>query len=253
MQEPLIFLGIPTRGQVSFDTMAATHRMGRTKVHCLRGRACSILTYGFNQLWVEALNERKAGLTHFVMMHDDICPISDGWLDTLLAEHEECGADITHVVCPIKDSRGSTSTAFMDPSTRFMRRLVMKEACGGIPKTFDAQMAGYPAGYVILPNTGLWICDFTKPWVEEICFTIRDRINKNADGTFTAQCFSEDWHFGTQALKLGLKVFGTTGVKIVHKGPFDWPNFEPWGEWKSDPDTACFNPAEDSEKELVIR
>ncbi len=250
MSEPLIFMAMPSRGEVKLGTMMATHRMGRAKVYCIRSRPSSLLTFGFNTLWAEALNERKNGLTHFMMCHDDIEPLEAGWADTLLAEHEEAGADITHVVSPIKDHRALTSTALMDPITRVMKRLTMTEVCN-LPKTFDGAIAGYP-GSAVMPNTGLWICDFTKPWVEEICFTIRDRINRNEDGTFTAQCFSEDWHFGLQAMRLGLKVFATTAVKIKHEGGFGYPNFSPWGDWKTDKEYCVFDPAED-DRTITVR
>ena len=240
---PSVFLAIPTRGQVIHATMIATHRMGRTPVYSIRSRPSSLLTAVFNILWCEALNERENGITHFVMMHDDIEPLDDNWLDTLLAEHEKIGADITNVLSPIKDERGLLSTAMMDPKTRRMKMLTVRETLV-FPPTFTAASAGFP-GQVILPNTGLWICDFTKLWVEEICFTIRDRINRSLDGkVFQPQCFSEDWHFGLQAAKLGLTVAATTAVRILHHGTFRYPNFTPWGDATNDAE-PIFNPKED--------
>ncbi len=241
--DPFIFLAIPTRGAPIYDLLLATHRMGRTKVHSINCRPSSLLTFGFNILWAECLNARDQGITHWVMCHDDIDPIGEGWLDTLVAEHEECGADITHVISPIKDHRGICSTSLLQPRTRELQRLTMTEVCK-LPKTFDSAIAGYP-DRVMLPNTGLWICDMTKPWVEKICFTIRDRMNRLPDGKFQAQCFSEDWHFGLQAMRLKLKVFATTAVKIAHHGDFSYPNFEPWGTWKTDEQPAIFDPIQD--------
>ncbi len=232
MGKTLLFVGIPTRGSIATGTFTATHRMDRAPVHCLRTYSTSLLTLCFNNLWCAALNERQHGITDFVMLHDDIAPLEDGWLDTLVEERRRIGADILSCVVPIKDERGYTSTAFLERQSNRMRRLTMTEACK-LPATFDARMAGYPE-CSLLPNTGLWICDFTKPWVEKICFTIRDKIFQGPDGAWLTQCFSEDWDFGVQAAELGLKVAATTAVKLTHRGGFDYPNFAPWGTAKED-------------------
>ena len=233
MAEPLLFLAFPNRGSVATGLFTASHCRGQVPVYCLRTASSSLLTLCFNQLWAQALNDRKtAPLTEFVMCHDDLVPIEPGWLDTLYQEYRQSGADILSTIVPIKDQRGLSSTAIYDPDSLQMRRITMTEA-QNLPVTFDATTAGYP-GCTLLPNTGLWICDFTKPWVEKICFTMRDRVFQDARGEWVAQCFSEDWNFGVQALELGLKVCVTRAVQLVHMGQFRYPNFAPWGTLAQD-------------------
>jgi hypothetical protein len=212
--------------------MAATHQTGtKTPVYCIRTVGASILTQTFNSLWCDALNEREH-FSEFCMLHDDVSPIEPGWLDVLNEERIKAKADVISTVIPIKDDRGLTSIAMWNPTTNRMTRITMTQACK-FPKTFDGKAAGYP-GCVVLPNTGLWLCDFTKPWVEKVTFTIRDRNFKASDGTWVTQCFSEDWHFGIQAYHLGLKVVASSAVKVIHHGTFKYPNFEPWGGLKVD-------------------
>ncbi len=229
-----IFLGVPSRGSVITPLALALMKLGKRPAS-VNSFTSSLLTLAFNSLWCTALNQRPR-VSHFAMCHDDIWPIGDDWLDALHAEYEACGADVLTVCVPIKDDRGLSSTAVMHRPTRRMRRLTMTEVCA-LPKTFDAAKAGYP-DCALLPNTGLWICDFTKPWVERICFTMRDRIFRDpTTGDWTPQCFGEDWHFGVQLAEMGLKVAATTALKVVHQGKFDYPNFEPWGTCKEDPQT----------------
>jgi len=111
----------------------------------------------------------------------------------------------------------------------------------GMPATFTAEEAGFP-GQVILPNTGLWICDFTKPWVEQLCFNITDRIIRNTEGKFQAQSLGEDWGLGVWAAGMGLRVKATTRIRLYHKGGFDYPA-APWGKWHEDEDEGqAFRP-----------
>jgi hypothetical protein len=235
-----VFLALPSRGSVITPLATALFKTGKTPCE-LRSHSCSLLTLTFNSLWAMALNERANGFTHFAMIHDDIWPMDDGWLDLLLKEFKASGADVLSTCVPIKDDRGLTSTAVMHKPTQRMIRLTMTEVCD-LPDTFNAKDCGYD-DCVILPNTGLWICDFTKPWVERICFTMKDRIFKGADGQWVPQCFGEDWGFGVQLAEMGLKVSATTALKVVHQGKFDYPNFAPWGGWKKDETTnILWNP-----------
>lgn len=194
-----IFLGIPHSSGICSGTFNACFQTGIPGGEYdglqLSTRSTSLLTYTFNELWVEALNRRESGEGPdiFCMLHSDVIPIDPGWLLTLVEERDKQGCDILSVVLPIKDERGYSSTAIYVPSEDHLQRITMTEA-HSLPKTFDATDYGISDGS-ILPNTGLWVCDFTKPWVEEACFTMRDRIFK-FNGKWTAQCLSEDWNFG---------------------------------------------------------
>ena len=236
MLSPVVFLALPHRNDFSSGTLMGMLNTGHGHRLLIRERQNSLLPLCFNSLWCDALNNRHShGLTHFSMMHCDIGP-EPGWLDTLLAEQQRVGADILSVVAPIKDERGLTSTSIRCPRTDRLRRLTMQEVCK-LPPTFDAEMAGFP-GQMLLANTGLWVCDFTKPWVERMVFRQQDGIVKNQDGIFRTICLSEDWLFSLDAHAMGLKVFATTKVKLRHKGEFQFPNFAPWGNWATDEQPA---------------
>jgi hypothetical protein len=243
--QPYVFVAVPSRGTLAPGVLTATHQMAqRTPVFTLATHGCSLLTMSFNQMWADALNARDKGITHFFMHHDDLWAEDKWWLDTMYDQLQASGADILSAVVPIKDERGLSSTALYHPPTNKIKRVTMTDAMN-LPTTFTAADCGYPE-CVLLPNTGFWICDFTKPWVEEICFTIRDRIFKDpVDGLWKAQCFSEDWHFGIQAFKLGLRVCATTAVKIRHRGVYDYTNAEAWGTVKDDEAVGVFAPADE--------
>lgn len=207
------------------NVSALIHTGKGHRVHDLRMKSCSLLPMSFNALWCEALNERDRGITHFAMMHDDLC-VEDGWLETLLAEMEAHGADVVSAVIPLKDDRGLTSTGVFDAGNR-MRKLSLAEALA-LPRTFSAADAGYP-GCCLLLNTGLWVCRFTEPWVEQVVFRLHDTIIQDSEGKFRPACVSEDWLFSVDCARLGLKTMATTAVKLKHQGVFDYPNFVAWG------------------------
>ena len=243
-----VFLAIPSRGMLTAGTAMALLKPGRTPIYSARCHCTSLLALCFNTLWCQALNERfgadgTRNFTHFVMLHDDVEPLDSGWLDTLMLEFEASGADILSCVIPIKDDRGLTSTAVMNPDTLEMTRLTMADA-HRMPTTFDGEAFNGNANDVILPNTGLFVCRFDVPWIEEIRFTVRDRIFRDANGKYHAQSYGEDWGLGYDAARLGLKVKATRAINLIHKGTFDFPSMVAWGGWDADKDApAIFDPS----------
>jgi hypothetical protein len=198
----------------------------------LQTNGASLLAHNFNRLWCAALNQRQAlGLTHFAMHHADI-GAEPGWLDTLIDEQQRVGADVISAVVPIKDGRGVTSTGLQHQDSLEIKRLTLKEV-HKLPATFAAHHTNV-AEHRLVVNTGLWICDFTSPWVEEACFEVRDRIVKGEDGLFRANVLSEDWNFSGWCGRRGLKVFATTAVMVGHFGRSRFGNETPWGEWDHD-------------------
>ena len=225
---PRAFLYLPNRPGNAFDgkTVDALWQTGsRHRLH-VRSRAMSLLNYNFNLGWCDALN-RRGEFEYFVMMHSDICP-EPRWLDKLIDEYERSGADVLSCVVAIKDERGQSSTGLMTWHDRNMKKISIAQALK-LPPTFNAAMIGYPKD-VLLINTGLWICRMDKKWCEKVCFRCYDRIFQDADGTFVPQCIGEDWLFSIDLAKLGVKVFATTAIKVLHAGGFDYPNFTPWGD-----------------------
>jgi hypothetical protein len=227
-------------------------------------RGSSLLANLFNSYWCEALNAQRGGVDvrYFAMLHADIIP-ADGWLDQLLHDLEETGADLMAAVCPLKDSRGLTSTAIDDPEDPWCvyRRLTLTEV-HALPEVFGAADCGYP-DRLLLANTGCWICRFDRPWRFRVHFEINDRVVFRAEnswcmdfgdktdeevgyvldgecgkGSFQAQGMSEDWNFSRQLGRLGGKVLCTRRVALKHMGENTFPNSEPWGEFKEDENTA---------------
>jgi len=227
-----IFVAVPHYGALVPDALVSLTQASQRHRITLTTNGASLLAHNFNCLWCTALNQRKQrDLTHFAMHHADVAA-DPGWIDTMLAEMERVGADVISAVIPIKDGRGLTSTGLQDPETLHIRRLTMKEAFD-LPATFDAAAAGSPQHHLMV-NTGLWVCRFTEPWIEEAHFEIRDAIVKNCRGRFQANVLSEDWNFSGWCARRGLRVFATRLVAVAHHGQATFRNDSPWGEWLTD-------------------
>lgn len=257
-----VFVAIPCRPgeSVPINTAVAMMRYGtRANLYDFRLKSVSLLATCFNSLWCEALNERSEGVTHFAMMHDDVAP-EPMWLDLLLSEQARVRADVLSVVIPLKDDRGLTSTGVMDWDTHKMKKLSLAEA-HDLPVTFDAATAGYP-GHCLLMNTGLWICDLTRPWAEKVVFRLHDTITRDPDGRFRSECVSEDWLFSVDCHRLGLRTYATRAVKVKHRGAFEYPNFVAWGSredegewahaWNIEPPSTWTQPRGDHDHEGAL-
>lgn len=184
----------------------------------------SLLCRSFNNLWARALDQRP---DFFAMIHSDIAP-DLWWLDTLIDELERLEADVVSAVVPIKTREGVTSTAVDTGDFWHPRRLTMHEIYA-LPETFGEDDVGAP----LLLNTGLWVCDFRKPWVEKVYFRIADRITAQ-DSQWKPQTVSEDWCFSHDLNRLGAKLYATRLVGVRHMGEQAYPNTSPWGDWKTD-------------------
>lgn len=235
----LIYVGMPCRpgASIPLDSVAAIMHPGDGdwRIHDYRMKSCSLLPLSFNQLWCEALNERRQGVTHFCMVHDDLA-LEPGWLATLVDQLDASGADVVSAVIPLKDDRGLTSTGVMDPTTRRMKKFSLHEALS-LPPTFGAEDAGYP-GHVLLMNTGLWLARITDRWAERVVFRLHDTVQRLPDGTFRPACVSEDWLFSVDCWRWGLRTRATTAVKVKHCGRFDYPNFAAWGSREDEDEWA---------------
>jgi hypothetical protein len=240
MSEKSVLLAVPHYGELAPEALpglAFPSLAGDVRVK-IQTNGASLLAHNFNRLWCAALNQRRTlGLTHFAMHHADI-GAEVGWLDTLLAEQARVGADLLSVVVPIKDGRGVTSTGWQDPITLDITRLTLQEI-HDLPVTFRAEDLGRAAQPWLMVNTGLWICDFTQPWVEEACFEVRDRIVRGGDGLYRANVLSEDWNFAGWCAGRGLKVFATRAVSVGHFGRCCYRNDAPWGQWDHDRGDVC--------------
>jgi len=237
-----IFLAVPHYGDLVAEALPSLMRASvppNDNRIILNTNGASLLAFNFNLLWTSALNQRKErGITHFAMHHSDV-QAEIGWLDKLIAEMTRTRCDVLSVVLPIKDEKGLTSTGFMDKESGMITRLTMKQVYGNhLPRTFDKYRLrnhGHaPRDATLMVNTGLFLVDFTKPWVEEAHFEIRDRIVKTPEGRFIANVLPEDWNFSVWCNEKGLDVRATTVVKATHHGRAGFANDHAWGDWETD-------------------
>jgi hypothetical protein len=227
-----VFLGVPHNGTITPEAvpgLANPTERGALRINFCKG---SLLAMNFNRLWCDALNVREEEkLTHWAMHHSDI-EAPNNWIDTLIDDMDSVGADICSAVVPLKDWRGLTTTALGTNETSTIRRLTLTEV-RRLPVVFTA--ADLPtAGSMLLVNTGLWICKFDAPWVEEACFTVKDAIRRKPDGTFFALSLSEDWGFSAWAHKRGLKLAASRRLRVVHYGTYGFSSEGPPGQWATD-------------------
>jgi hypothetical protein len=238
MAQKIVALAMPryARSVACADAAHAFYRASkRNDVTRLELRkATSLAIRCFNLMWCDALNSRqKYGITHFAMQHDDVAP-DEGWLDVLLDELTASGADMLSAVVPIKNGCGCTSTAVdLEGAPWITRRLTMHEV-HQLPETFGLADIPWrlPTSQLVV-NSGLWVCDFTKPWVEQVCFGDQTRIIQLPDGEFACEDISEDWDFSRQLNALGLDIRATRKVGLYHERP-EFTNREPWGAWQRD-------------------
>lgn len=242
---PAIALSMPHYGNVTFDAAEAYRIPTLNNVPVWRmANGGSILTSNFNRAWCAALNARKkAGITHFAMLHSDVCP-AKGWLDVLLEEIERLDADVVSAVVPLKTPHGLTSTAIGGKSIYVQRRLSLAEI-HELPETFSRPDVERRLGFFgpLLVNTGCFIADLRKPWVDQTdemgrlvyAFRFENDIQRDPEtGLYHSFVASEDWLFSRHLASVGASVYATRKVKLVHAGDARYANDMIWGEWQTD-------------------
>lgn len=223
-----VYVGIPSYdGRVHDGVMSAVLAQMRGKagfMKFLRVESGSWLCRNFNILYAHALNLREEqGITHFCLLHEDLEPEDGEWLQKMVQLATERKADVLSVISPLKCDKGLTSTALDEFGVP--RRLTLHEAYNDYPATFTEPN--------LLINTGLMLIDITKPWAEEVCFTMIDKIIK-VNGQFEAQGTPEDWNFSRFARSKGASIWATREIAVTHNGGGHWGNWGPWGSLKKD-------------------
>lgn len=235
-----ILFGMPTYSRNVDMESAMRFLQGATKqqrdIQCVWSKS-SLLGYTFNNIWVEALNRRdKQGYRWLAMMHADIVPIEEGYLDILHEELRTHNADVVSCVVPIKTREGSTSTAIaFDPDNKYSQTRICLRELQHLPRTFNAKDVGFPDKPLLI-NTGLWICDLHAPWVKTFeGFTINDKVYYDKkDKLWKALVEPEDWNWSRHLWKEGARVYATTKVQLGHIGDAVYPNFGGGGDWSYD-------------------
>lgn len=198
----------------------------------------------FNSLWARALNRMEAGeITHFAMLHSDIIP-AVGWIDLLMDEMQETGADLISVACAIKDKRGVLNCGFGDLGNRWgaFRRLTVRELLR-MPPTFGLAQTQYP-DKVLLHNTGCFVADLRRPVFTQAdtegrlraWFDFPTQIRRNDAGQWAHDRESEDWFFSRKLHELGAKTLITRKVRLRHVGQAHFVNDEVWGSFENGDD-----------------
>jgi len=195
----------------------------------LRDEPSSLLAANVNAAWCQMLNLRgKKDITHFLLLHADVdLQHEPQWINILLDEMQYVGADVLAAVIPLKDATGITSTAIEGESLWAPRRFTLREIYSEKPATWTE-----PG---LLINTGCMLVDVRAPWVEDICFTIKDDIIRDARGRFQHVVEGEDWNFSRQCHEKSLRVFATRKIPIDHvDGHTRYSNTSAWGTWTTD-------------------
>lgn len=239
-----VFFGIPTRdGQVDYrilDIFTNLHQKTEFQYGII---ICSLLAWGFNQLYSAALNRRKEGVTHFLLLHADIIPLGN-WYGTLLTEMQRFNLDAIAANVPFRSDSGICSTGYdtsNDRSTDPHRYMIQE---------LEGQTLTSRERPGLLINTGCLLMDISKPWAEEFCFRIHDGIHKKDNGDFEATCLSEDWYMSRWMTDRQIPFGATSKVKCLHVGAKAWPNWTANKETKDRPATMA--PPDGVTKDLSV-
>jgi hypothetical protein len=229
---PRVVITMPIGGK-------AFHAAGRA-YYWAESKRCDIVSHGemassaaqqtFNGLLAWALDRRDAGAddapTHLAMIHSDVEPLKQHWLDILWGEMERLDLDMISSVIPIKEpEKVRTSTAIGAENDPFLvLRYVNNDDRPRLPETFVPKDVCNP-GEVLLLNNGLLLIDLRKPWWDDFAFGVLTRIVRH-HGRRIAQFASEDWLCARHVQARGGKVAATWAVPVKHHGESDWSSHE---------------------------
>lgn len=223
-----VIVGLPCYDGTRFNGMQIARLMKQppkdTLVNLIELKT-SALAFGFNILWANMLNYRQHPEyppTHYLLWHADVQPMTEDWLGVMLHEMEAVKADVLSAVIPIKNDLGATSTSVETDNPWRPRRYSQAEV-----HKMTVNPWTEPG---LLINTGLMLVDFRKPWVEQIAFTMHDRVIYDEDEkTWKAQFQPEDWDFSRQCHKLGVSVYATKSILTNHIGFSAFRSDHIWG------------------------
>lgn len=230
---PKVFVGLPRYGDIHAGAAKGFYypSAGGVEIVGIADAAQSLTPSAFNDLFRLALDMHDAGTaTHFAMIHADVQPIANFWLDLLWKEMELYGADLMSAVIPIKawdrdDLETSTAIGPVDDPWSITRKILVSER-HTLPQTFGAADVCKP-GEVLLVNTGLWITDLRHPaWRSFPGFNIVTDIVKEGDEPRRARQRSEDWEMSRHLAAHGAKVMATWRVKVAHWGVKPYRNYD---------------------------
>ncbi len=249
-----VFLAMPSYNGVASETFRAAHFLAAGLkdgdypygVMISERSQCSLLAFGFNQLWADCANATDVTYDYWGMLHADLCP-SGLWLEVMIEEMEKYDLDVIHAPAAIKDARGVTSTAVgrWDDRWGTIRKISATEL-QALPETFtihdlpaswskhwdDEDGADKRkcrrAGYCLLPNTGCLLVRLRKDgkadprWRRFRGFEINDRLGA-LQGT-TGEGTAKRQHF---IVPVEDPAWNGDGRIVAQVAPEDW-NFGRW-------------------------
>ena len=239
-----VYLGMPVYGGLGHEPARAFYcdmlRPGSATQCIPKAMPNSLPTHGCNILWTRALESHlRGGATHFAMLHSDVAPEAEGWLDDLLDLIHDDGCDILSVAVAIKDSRGVTSHALAPIADPWgMDRNIPVEQLDELPRVFGLRdiPGADPATQLLLVNTGCMVVALSGDWWRPepdgrlpVYFETQNRIYQNAGGGFDVDFRPEDWHFSRCAHERGAIIKGTS-LRCDHHGGTRYPNYGDWGD-----------------------
>ena len=210
------YLAIPSgTGLIDFKTMAAIESARAAyPTMARRVQVCSLLAYAFNTLYADALNQRKDGVTHFVMVHDDVAPQDkDGvcWLRVMEQEMLIRGVPVLSASVAV---RGTLDSSAAVDTTQAATRIPLKE--------LNAKVGIHSRDCALLINTGCLVIDIRHEWAERLSFHVRDGIRKLKDGTFAPFVEPEDWELSRSLRRMGVPFAVTAAIETLHAGTHRW-------------------------------
>ena len=245
-----IFLAVPHHGSLIGGTMIGCVKASKDHQICIAESAFGCLTHNFNMLLTVCLNHRHVGhFTHFAMIHSDIAP-AEGWLDVLMEEITKHEADVVSNVIAIRDMRGLTSTGIGTFGRWSTDRLTLKQI-HELPETFGIESLTDDPGKFLAINTGLWVCDITRPWIDSFTasgqpgFHVENRFWRDDEGVIATEFRPEDWAFSEWAARHDMKVMASRRVAARHNGPMDFGNDCVYGSYTYDEDYSKIIKLED--------
>ncbi len=218
-----VYVGVPSYdGRIHAEVFTAlfnASRQPQSPLGFIQIQSQSWLCRNFNACLAMALNMRDKGITHFLLLHEDVAIQSADWLNKMVAIAEDKKADVLSVVSPLKVEKGLTSTALDNGVGHQVRRLTLKEIYKDYEPTFTAPN--------LLVNTGLILIDlrtsiFADPAnVKSLAFTMVDEIKffrpDTGEAIFTVDGVPEDWHFSRQIREMGASIWATREIPVVHR------------------------------------